>query len=214
MPLSPIPVVKILVVDDDSAIRSYLKACLSKKGHFIVEAKDGRESVELFNSEKPDLILMDVVMPVMNGYEAASIIKERCRGNFVPIIFLSALQDDESIAKCVSSGGDTFLSKPLSAALLDAKINSMIRIIAMTRELESYKQSTEEEIELTQYVFDSLTKRMSVNVVPGLNYWSRAAGHFSGDLMIYDKSPSGKLYVMLGDFTGHGFSAAIGAIPV
>ena len=215
MPLNPPAApLKILIADDDRTTRVFLKTLLCKHGHVVLEAGNGVEAIEAFGREKPDLILMDVIMPVMNGYEAASIIKQRSSHNFVPIIFLSSLSDDESLAKCVASGGDTFLAKPVSKVLLDAKVNSMLRISRMTRELELYKRSTEEEIELTQHVFDSLTKRMSCIVLPGLDYWLCAAGHFSGDLLIYDKSPAGELYLMLGDFTGHGFSAAIGAIPV
>lgn len=214
MPLTFSEPLKILIVDDDRTSRVFLRMLLSKSGHAVVEAGDGSEAIEIYSREKPDLILMDVAMPVMNGYEAAVIIKQRSSNNFVPIIFLTGLNDEESLAKCVASGGDAFLSKPVNKVLLGAKINAMLRISRMTRELERYKSSTEEEIELTHYVFDSLTKRMSANVIPGLDYWLCSAGHFCGDLLIYDRSPSGELYLMLGDFTGHGFSAAIGAIPV
>ena len=214
MPLTSSAPLKILIVDDDRASRVFLKMLLSKSGHMVLEAGDGREAIEAYSREQPDLILMDVSMPIMNGYEAAVVIKQRSSNNFVPIIFLTGLNDDESLAECVASGGDAFLSKPVNKVLLGAKVNAMLRISRMTRELELYKKSTEEEIELTHYVFDSLTKRMSANVIPGLDYWLCSAGHFCGDLMIYDKSPSGELYLMLSDFTGHGFSAAIGAIPV
>lgn len=168
---------------------------------------------KVFARENPGLILMDVTMPVMTSYEAATIIKQRCGNRFVPIIFLTGLNDDESLARCVESGGDDFLVKPFNRLLLGAKIVAMQRILQLHRELEHYQERTEQEIALTQHAFDSLTRRMSANVVPGLNHWMRSAGHFSGDLMIYDKSASGKLYLMLGDFTGHGFSAAIGALP-
>jgi serine phosphatase RsbU (regulator of sigma subunit) len=131
----------------------------------------------------------------------------------VPIIFLTALSDDESFAKCVASGGDDFLAKPVNKVLLTAKITAMQRIRLMNQELEHYKSRTEEEIELTHQVLKALTKRMNSQHIHELNYWQISAGHFSGDLIIYDKSPSGKLYLLLADFTGHGFSAAIGSLP-
>jgi len=193
--------------------RLHLKNLLGKAGYCVIEAANGLESISVFESEAPDLILMDISMPVMNGYEAASLIKEQTAERFVPIIFLTAHSDDESLAQCVASGGDDFLAKPVNKVLLNAKITAMQRIIRMNRESEIYKIRTEEEIELSRHVFDSLTLRMSSNVIPELAYWSVSAGHFCGDLMIYDKSPSGKLYLMLGDFTGHGLSAAIGALP-
>ncbi len=188
-----------------------LKAFLGRR-YVIVEAANGHEAVDACDRENPDIILMDVTMPVMTGYEAATIIKQQCK-YFIPIIFLTGLIDDESLSQCVKSGGDDFLAKPFNGVLLDAKIMSMLRIGQMHRELEHYKARTEEEIEFTHHVFDALTNRMQGLTVPGLDYWIRPAGHFSGDLVIYEKSPAGKLYLMLGDFTGHGFSAAIGALP-
>ncbi|MGD0961972.1 MAG: fused response regulator/phosphatase, partial [Methylomonas sp.] len=204
---------RILIVDDDRITRLFLKTFLIKSGHSILESSNGEEAIKVFEAEKPELILMDVTMPVMSGYDAATIIKQRCGNRFVPIIFLTALSDDESLAQCVASGGDDFLAKPVNKILLGAKITAMQRIRRMNQELEHYKMRTEEEIELTHHVFDSLTKRMSAQTVPELDYWRLSAGHFSGDLMIYDKSSSGKLYLLLADFTGHGFSAAIGALP-
>jgi len=89
---------KILIVDDDRSTRMLLKAFLAQSGHAIVEASNGAEAIEVFARENPDLILMDVTMPVMTGYEAATIIKQRCGNRFVPIIFLTGLNDDESLA--------------------------------------------------------------------------------------------------------------------
>jgi serine phosphatase RsbU (regulator of sigma subunit) len=189
-----------------------LKAFLARSGHSIVEAGNGQEAIESFDRENPDLVLMDVTMPIMSGYEAASAIKQRSSKRFIPIIFLTGLDDDESLAKCVASGGDDFLVKPFNSVLLGAKINSMQRIQNLHAQLERYQQQTEQEIELARYVFDKLTKRTKIESVPGLESWILAAGHFSGDMLLYDRSPSGKLYLMLGDFTGHGFSAAIGAL--
>ena len=191
-----------------------LKAFLGRMGHQIVEAANGQEAVEMHDAEAPDLILMDVTMPVLSGYEAASVIKNKDSKRFTPIIFLTGLNDDESLSKCIESGGDDFLSKPFNSILLNAKITSMNRICQMHRDLEAYQERTEQEIELSSHVFNSLTKRMNHQPVPGLSQWAVAAGHFSGDLMVHAFSDSGKLYLMLGDFTGHGFSAAIGALPV
>lgn len=205
---------KILVVDDDRSTRMLLKAFLAKAGHTTVEAANGQEAIQVFEEQQPNLILMDVNMPVMTGYEAASLIKSRVGNRFLPIIFLTGLNDDESLAKCVENGGDDFLVKPFNSVLLGAKIVAMQRIRGLHRELEQYQQHTEEEIALSHHVFDSLTKRTGSKVIPGLDQWMHSAGHFSGDLLIHAVSPAGKLYLMLNDFTGHGFSAAIGALPV
>lgn len=204
---------KILIVDDDRSTRMLMRAFLGRAHSNVLEAGDGREALEVFEREQPDLVIMDVTMPVMSGYEAAAVIKRQSSNRFVPIIFLTSLSDDESLAKCVESGGDDFLSKPFNGVLLQAKINAMARIKELYQQLEIYRSRTEEELLLARHVFRTVTHRVH-NEVPGLHTWMRSAGHLSGDLILYDKSPSGRVFGMLGDFTGHGFSAAIGALPV
>jgi CheY-like chemotaxis protein len=205
---------RILVVDDDRSTRMLLRAYLGRSGHTIFEASNGKEAVDAYLQHRPELILMDVNMPMMTGYEAASIIKRQSGSRFVPIIFLTGLSDDESLARCVESGGDDFLVKPFNSVLLAAKITSMQRIRSLQEELEQYRLRTEQEIALTHHVFDALVKRADLRKVNGLGYWSKSAGHFSGDLLLHAITPGGRLYLMLADFTGHGFSAAIGALPV
>lgn len=211
---------KILIVEDDRSNCVTLQAMVNKIGHQAVIAKNGVEGVELFNLEQPDLVLMDVLMPLMDGYECAKNIKAACGGSFVPIIFLTALNDDDELAQCVASGGDDFLSKPYNYMLIKAKIDAMQRIhdlyktLALHKaELEHNQAIVERELELAHHVFQAVTTEQAGSINP-INQWSRAVGRFSGDLVIYERSPTGQLHVMLGDFTGHGLSAAIGVIPV
>lgn len=202
---------KILVADDDPDSASLVGTLLRMEGHTVIAAHDGREAVALFQSEAPDLVLMDVVMPVMDGYEAAHSIKQQCGTRFVPLIFLTGLDDDKALARCVESGGDDFLVKPYNRIILNAKIAAMQRIRAMHRDLEHYREKTEAEIATSRHVFDSITNRNPVLL--GVRYWLSSVGHFCGDLLLYEMTPSGRLHVLLGDFTGHGLGAAIGALP-
>lgn len=204
---------KILIVDDDRSTRMLMRAFLARTHGEVLEAGDGRQALEVFEREQPDMVIMDVTMPVMNGYEAAAVMKQQSAGRFVPIIFLTSLSDDESLARCVESGGDDFLSKPFNGVLLQAKISAMMRIRSLYQQLEMYRLRTEEELILARHVFHTVTHRVH-NDVPGLQHWTCSAGHLSGDLILCDKAPSGRIFGMLGDFTGHGFSAAIGALPV
>jgi serine phosphatase RsbU (regulator of sigma subunit) len=203
----------ILVADGDSEFRSMLRTYLSSFGHHVVEAENGKVATELIEHHSPDLILMDAIMPVMTGLEAATIIKRHFDDHFVPIIFITALQDEASLSKCLESGGDDFLVKPVNWLLLHSKMLSMLRIRQMQKKLHDFQHRTAKEIELSQHIFDKLTHRMSLQNISGLEQWIHSAGNFCGDLMLFDRSPSGKLYLMLGDFTGHGLSAAIGALP-
>ncbi len=135
---------KILVTDDDRSSRMLLNAYLKRSGHTIVEATNGKEAVDVFDHENPDLILMDVTMPVMTGYEAATIIKQKSGDRFVPIIFLTGLNDDDSLVKCVTSGGDDFLNKPFNGVLLGAKVEAMQRIRKMHQDLTAANQKLNE----------------------------------------------------------------------
>jgi serine phosphatase RsbU (regulator of sigma subunit) len=86
------------------------------------------------------------------------------------------------------------------------------RTFRLYNDLESFKVKAEQEIKLARHMFDSVTRRRRQDLGE-LSSWVWAAGHFSGDMLIYEKNISGKLYLMLGDFTGHGLAAAVGVIP-
>ncbi len=117
----------ILIADDNLTDRMILSAIVKKMGHIVLSASDGVEAVEQFKEHSPDMILLDVMMPNMNGQEAAVQIKEIAGDAMVPIIFLTSLQDASDLAACLESGGDDFLSKPYNHVILTAKINAFSR---------------------------------------------------------------------------------------
>lgn len=112
----------ILVVDDDRFSRVFARDLLSKEGHIVREAKDGQESVEQFSCHEPDLILMDVEMPNMNGFEACKLIKEHPEGKDIPIIFVTSRDDADFISKAFASGAEDYLLKPVNVTLLRHRI--------------------------------------------------------------------------------------------
>jgi CheY-like chemotaxis protein len=209
---------KILVVDDQAANRGLLSFLLEDDGHIVVEAASGEEGVARFDSEKPDLVLLDVIMPGIDGYEAASQMKART-DNYIPIIFLTGLSDDESLSKCIESGGDDFLTKPVNEILLKAKIKAHERIRELNseltkknQELERYQKLLDQEHELAEYVFESAIS-WQMPIASLKRYLSPMNG-FSGDLILSAPTSRDTLFAMLGDFTGHGLPAALGALPV
>ena len=124
---------KALVVDDEKTNRLILKSLLSKQGYQTIEAVNGEQAVELFKQENPTIIFMDIVMPVMDGYEATRQIKAASAGRFVPIIFLTAISDEQALAQCIEAGGDDFLVKPYDKLILQSKIHAMQRIASLKR---------------------------------------------------------------------------------
>ncbi|MFT5208891.1 MAG: CheY-like chemotaxis protein [Flavobacterium sp.] len=115
---------KILVADDNDTDRLILSTILKKEGHEVVQAVNGREAVDLFSSSRPHLVLLDAIMPELDGSGAAREIKNIAGEDLVPIIFLTSLTDAESLASCLDAGGDDFLSKPYQRVILKAKIHA------------------------------------------------------------------------------------------
>ena len=155
---------KILIADDDIPNRLVLQAILEKQGYTVLQADDGAQAVELTAREQPDMILMDIKMPVMDGYEATKRIKAMQGESFVPVIFLTATSDSEGLAKCVGSGGDDFLTKPYNRVLLQARIDALLRI----RELYKTVQHQRNELASHQKRLDrerQLAKRLFTNIV-------------------------------------------------
>jgi len=211
---------RALVVDDDITNRLFLRALLARQGYEVMVADDGVEAIQIYNEQRPDIVFMDVMMPRMDGYQATRQIKSQTNGQFVPVIFLTALTDEAGLAKCIDAGGDDFLSKPYSADILKAKIAAMERIRDLNRRIHSQNEelrvlhyARERDDELAQRVF-SAALTASQAVLPGVRHQMRPAATFNGDLLLTGRRPGGGFYVLLGDFTGHGLAAAIGAMPV
>ena len=130
----------ILVVDDTAANRRILKIFLDRLGFNVVLAEDGAEAVDQFAAAQPDMILMDVMMPVMDGYEATRCIKSMCGERWVPVVFLSALDKEESLVAGLDAGGDDYLAKPVSFVVLEAKLRSLVRTLDLQRALAATRR--------------------------------------------------------------------------
>ena len=204
---------KALIVDDEKTNRLVLKSLLSKLGYQTIEAVNGEEAIDLFKQENPDIIFMDVLMPVLDGYEATRQIKAASTNRFVPVIFLTAMSDEEALAQCIEAGGDDFLIKPYDKIILQSKIRSMQRIAVLNREVQGMYSMIHREQEIAESVFVNAIQSANIEN-PYLRQVVRPAGIFSGDMVLSSYSPSRDLYFLTGDFTGHGLLAALGAMPV
>ena len=128
---------KILVVDDSPTIRAALRGLLERMGHTVVEANDGKEALQMYRQDRPGLVLIDVVMPIMDGYESARHMRETKADEWVPIIFLSSKEADQDLDRAIEAGGDDYLVKPVSFVVLNAKIRALQRLESMrTKQLE------------------------------------------------------------------------------
>jgi diguanylate cyclase (GGDEF)-like protein len=123
---------KALVIEDTVTSAALVCHLLGKMGLEPVHARDGESGIAAFTQSRPDLILLDIVMPGMDGFEVARRIRQLERdGEWTPIIFLSARTSDEDLERGIAVGGDDYLAKPVSEAVLKAKVRAMQRIAQM-----------------------------------------------------------------------------------
>ena len=203
---------KALIADDDSSISFILRKHLKNLGYQIVMAENGQQAIELYKRESPDIIFMDIWMPVLDGLAAAKEIKLLTGDDFIPIIFMTSVRDDAELAKCLEVGGDDYIIKPFNAVLLKARINAMERIRHLHTTIQKQHNILLHEQQMAEGIFNDVVMANNVEL-DNIRSMLKPAVTFSGDLLLTARSPSGDLYVLMGDFTGHGLAAAIGAFP-
>lgn len=138
---------KILLVEDARAVAALMVARLTTFGHEVIHAKDGKIAVEMFLDSAPDLILMDIEMPVMNGFEAANhirAIEATQQWAWTPVIFLTASYTENNLITAIEAGGDDFMAKSVSEPVLQSKMKAMARIANLRQRLSVANQKLEE----------------------------------------------------------------------
>lgn len=217
--MSDNPALTILIAEDNTSDRMILQTIVRKQGHHVITARDGLEAVEQFRLHRPQLVLLDALMPHMDGMEAARHIKSMADEELVPVIFLTSLNDAESLAKCLEAGGDDFLTKPYNRVILQAKINALNRMRAMHQTVQRQRDHISErnrqllhEQAMARRVFDNIAHQGCLDA-DNIRHIISPMAIFNGDVLFASPKPSGGMHVFLGDFTGHGLPAAIGAMP-
>lgn len=211
---------RILVAEDNKSDRMILRALLRKLGHRVVEVTNGAEAVARFDSINPDIVLLDAMMPALDGIEAARQIKALAGDRMVPLIFLTSMSAPEDLARCLQAGGDDFLIKPFNRVILEAKLNALNRMRllhqALSEQIDQVRQKNQQmltEQKTARRVFDNVAHAGCLSA-PNIRYHASPLSVFNGDVLFAANRPGGGSVVFLGDFAGHGLPAAIGAMPV
>jgi two-component system, HptB-dependent secretion and biofilm response regulator len=126
---------KILLIDDDRIFHILIKEVLKPSGHKVFLAPGPHEGIAMFEKVMPDIVLLDVHMPDMNGCDVAPILKDiaAAKDKFVPIIFFTSSNDDHELVSCLDSGGDDLISKPFNENLLEVKLRVWERNIKLIK---------------------------------------------------------------------------------
>ena len=117
----------VLVVDDDASVRTFIRTVLEQIGLDVCEALNGAEALQQFEARRPDIIVLDVMMPVMDGCTACSRLRGSVRGSRVPILMMTGLDDTEAIAGAYEHGATDFITKPLNLTILSHRVRYMLR---------------------------------------------------------------------------------------
>ena len=212
--------IDVLIVDDDRLNRRLLRRYLEAEGFSTRVAVDGEQALELYEEKQPDVVLLDVVMPGIDGYETARRMKAQLRDQYVPILMLSALTSSESVSLGLQSGADDFLTKPYSREILHSRMQAALRTRRLFNSLSEQKAELQEMHQRERNDF-MVAERVMAGLIrsdllrsPFIKYRTTPASVFNGDLLMAESTPAGRLRVMLADFAGHGLVAAIGSQPV
>jgi diguanylate cyclase (GGDEF)-like protein len=165
---------KILLVEDSATLRFAMRNYIIDAGHEPLLARSGEEALQLIENTPVDMIIMDVEMPGLNGFETTRLIREWLAGHWIPIIFVTGLNEDENYREGIEAGGDDYLIKPVSFMIIKAKIHAMERIAEMRDQLNQLNAELEALSQL-----DSLTQiynRRTFNEL-AQQQWAQAKRH-------------------------------------
>jgi DNA-binding response OmpR family regulator len=133
---------KVLVVDDEQQVRELLGNFLEKEGYEVVLASNGEEAIELTRKESPQVILLDLKLPGIDGIETCRRLKMEDSTRFIPIIMITAYSDNKMEA--IDAGADDFINKPFDLVELSVRVKSILRVRYLTDELERVVAYVEE----------------------------------------------------------------------
>lgn len=210
------PSPKILVVDDEPRNIRVLQILLEAKGYTVITAENGQEALDHVKAGPPDLILLDIMMPRMNGFEVCQRIRADEDAKFVPIVMVTALTEAHDRIKAIEVGADDFISKPFDSYEIIARARSLLRVKQYHDALKQANQKLAEhnarldmELQMAQEVQASLMPQRITNMA-GFQIVSHYSPEIAvgGDFFDLWEVGPGKLGVLISDVMGHGVPAA------
>ena len=149
---------RVLVVDDNEVNRDLLARRLQRQGYEVKVASNGFEALEMMSSMSLDLVLLDIMMPQMNGYQVLETLKADPAFRHIPVVMISAVNDIDSIVRCIELGAEDYLSKPFNPVLLKARINACLEKKRLRDQEQAYLKKLAEEQEKAE--------KLLLNILP------------------------------------------------
>ncbi len=209
--LPPDPPAQVLIADDVEMNRDLLARRVRRLGHEVLMAEDGVQALAVLRARPVDVLLLDIMMPRMNGYEVLEAIAADDQLRQVPVIMISAVDDKESIARCIELGAEDYLPKPFEPLILQARLGASLARKRLREREQLYQKSLERELEIGREIqAHFLPDRLPT--LPGYEFAARlrSARMVSGDF--YDLFPLGggrEVVAAVGDVCDKGVGAAL-----
>ena len=202
---------KILVVDDEPRNVRILQIQLNARGYTVYTAADGLQALDVVKEEMPDLILLDINMPKMDGFEVVKQVRANEATEFIPIVMITALRDTrENRIKSIEAGADDFIEKPFDSFEVLARVRSLLRIKHYQDTLAKYNARLQEELQMARSIQEILIPQDGVQELSGFRVASHCCPEMAvgGDFFdVWEIAPN-RLGVFISDVMGHGVSAA------
>jgi phosphoserine phosphatase RsbU/P len=201
---------RLLVVDDNANNRDLLCRRLSRQDYTAIAAEGGVQALELLRTENFDLVLLDVMMPELDGYEVLRQIKADQRLRHIPVIMISALDDMDSVIRCIELGAEDYLSKPFNPVLLQARIGASLEKKQLRDKEQQYLRRLQHELEVgrraqADFLPAELPYRQGWRITAAFHPAREVAGDF------YDvfELPDNRLGLVIADVCDKGVGAAL-----
>src|SRR6185312_1269362 len=201
---------RILVVDDNEANRDLLVRRLQRQGHQMATAENGRIALDMLAQASFDLVLLDIMMPEMNGFEVLQHLKADDALRHLPVILISALDDAESVTKGIALGADDHLPKPFDRQILNARVTASLAKKRLHDREQIYARSLEREMDIAREIQAGfLPHQLPVRDGWDLAAWFEPARRVAGDFYDAFELAGGRLAVVLADVCDKGVGAAL-----
>lgn len=201
---------RILVVDDVEANRDLLARRLQRQGHVVEMAENGQEALDKVGVGAWDLVLLDVMMPVLDGIGALTAIKGNAATRHIPVIMISANTEMDTVVKCIELGADDYLSKPFDPVLLRARVGASLEKKRLRDREQARAKRMEKDLEVGARIQRDFLPE-ALPVVPGYEFAARfePAREVGGDFYDAFRLPDGAVVMVLGDVCDKGVGAAL-----
>jgi serine phosphatase RsbU (regulator of sigma subunit) len=201
---------RLLVVDDNRVNRMLLGRILELQGHSVAYAENGRQALDLLQAEPFDILLLDIEMPEMNGYQVLERITADPSLRDLPVLVTSALEEIDSVVRCIEMGAEDYLIKPVNQVLLKARIGASLEKKRLRDAQRQLLSQLERELEIARQTQQSILPE-TLPQRPGYDFGAlmvpaRAVG---GDFYEFIELGKGRLAIVIGDVSDKGLPAAL-----